>query len=288
MVLTFGSTNNLVNSMIKINSSNINIVPILDSKSNKLQISCKYFLTLFDIHNDLEIKNFFSYMTDETRTIVYPFVKDAQIDYSLMLEIDQFYNIDLDNTNLNIKDISNNIDNFINIVKESNGQIVFVLDICYLLNFMVGLKTQSKPNHLIDMILYKLSNNTLVEISDIYILDKQSLIKNTSNLLYTQLDKCMNKSITKLDDKNIHIYKGIEESLMDNVYWNILQPEMKISKHIDKIKSPFDDSYFNLVKINDKEYFVKKINISECVDKNLFNLDKNHGIIIDPIERIFI
>ena len=325
MVFTFVTTEDLINSMIQINSTGISEIKVFGSKSKKLHISCKYFLTLFDIHNDLEINNFFSYINDETRTIEYPYVKNNQIDYSMMLEKDQFYNIELENTNLNIKDISTNIDNFIKIVKESCGQIVLVLDICYLLNFMLGLKMKNIPNHLVDMILYKLSNSEISEISEIssiYILDKQSVIKNTSNLFYTQLDLCMslswswssntntntntnnnnnsnsdsmglnlNKNI-KLNEKiiseNIIIYKNVEESLVNNVYWNVLKPEMKISKHVGIIKSPFDNSQFNLVIINDKEYFVKKINISECVDKNIFNLDKNPGIIIDPIERLFI
>ncbi len=289
MVLTFNNCNDLINSMVKINSS---WVKITDEKLNKLPISCKYFLTLFDLQNDIEINNFFSYINDETRTLNFPFVKDDSVDYSMMLEIEQFYNIDLNN-NLTIKDISSNIDKFINIVNESCGKIVFVLDICYLLNFMVKMKNELKPNHLVDMIMYKLTNlskttnSNITNVSEIFILDRQNIISNYSNIFYLQLEKCLNKNDIVYDEKYIVVYKNIEESLIENVYWNILDPCIKISEHIGKIKSPYDEnSYFNLVKINNDTYFLKKISISECVEKNLFDLDNNPGIIIEPIDRL--
>lgn len=283
MVLVFNSVANLINSMIEINSTWVKKVS--DTKSNKLPISCKYFLTLIDIQNDNEIKDFFSYINDETRTIEFPFIKNNHIDYSMMLEMEQFYNIELVN---NIKDISKNIDEFIDIVKESNGKIVFILDIEYLLNLMVKFKLESNPNHLIDMILHKLSNSNIPEITEIYILDKQSTIKNKSNLLYNQLDICIKKNKNKIENKNIIVYKDIDESLLDNIYWNILEEHIKISSYIGKIKSPYDDTYFNLMKIDEKNYFVKQIDIMDCIDKNLFNLDNNPGIIINPIDRLFI
>jgi hypothetical protein len=122
MVSIFNSVSDLINSMVKLNSSWNKVSNIkLNEKSNKLPISCRYFLTILDSHN---------------RTIDYPFVKEPNIDYSMMIEIEQFHNIDLDK-NLTIQNISNNIDEFINIVNESNGKIIFVLDICYLLNFIV-------------------------------------------------------------------------------------------------------------------------------------------------------
>ncbi len=279
--MIFNNTNDLVNSLIKINSS---WIKISDEKLKKLPISCKYFLTLFDNQNDIEINNFFSYITDETRTMNFPFVKDNSIDYSMMLEIEQFYNIELNN-NLTIKDISNNIDNFINIVNESNGKIVFVLDICYLLNFMVQMKNESKPNHLVDMIIHKLTN--VSNVSEILILDRQNIITNPTNLFYLQLEKCLKKSNFIHDEKYIHVYKSTEESIIENVYWNVLDSSVKITEHIGKIQSPYDsNSYFNYFKINNGEYFVKKISINECIEKNLFDLGNNPGIIIDPIDRL--
>lgn len=289
MVSIFNNATDLINSLVKINSS---WIKISNEKLNRLPISCKYFLTLFDFQNDIEIKNFFSYITDETRTIDYPFVKDDHINYSFMLEIEQFYNIDL-NENQTIKDISNNIDDFINIVNESNGKIVFVLDVCFLSNFMVEMKIKSKPCHLIDMIIYKLTNlskttnSNITNVSEIFILDRQNIINNHTNLFYLQLEKCLNKNNVIRNDKFIVVYKNTEESILENVYWNVLNPCIKISEHIGKIKSPYDEnSYFNLVKINNDTYFVKKISIIDCIEKNLFDLDNNPGIIIEPIDRL--
>ena len=137
-------------------------------------------------------------------------------------------------SNMTIKDISNNIDTFINMVNESNGKIVFVLDICFILNFMVKMKNQSKPNHLVDIILFKLSNlskstnSNISNVSEIFILDKQNLITNQNNFFYLQLEKCLKKNIPINDEKYIHVYKNVEESIKENVYWNILEPYIKI------------------------------------------------------------
>lgn len=284
MVEIFNSVEKLSNSLVNINSSWVKEVS--NSKLNKFPISCCYFLTLLDISNDDEIANLFAYINDETRTIEYPFVKDEEINYSLMLEPEQFYNINL---NSNIKNISTNIDEFLNIVNESDGKIIFVLDISYLVNFMIELKNKSIPNHLIDMILYKLKNST--KISNIYILDKQSMISNTSNLLYTQLKMCINNATNtnyKLDERKIVVFKDTEESLIENVYWNVLEPGIIINEYIGKIKSLYDDTYYNLMKIGEKTYFVKQIDIYDCVDKNLYILNDNPGIILDPVDRLFI
>lgn len=301
MTQIFNKTSDLVNTMIKINSSWIKIT---DEKLKKLPMSCKYFLTMLDISNDLEIKKFFSYMNDETRTIEFPFEKQPNIDYSMMLEMDQFYNIELSEDS-SLKQISNNIDEFINIVRESNGKIVFVIDINYFKKFLIDIKNKSVPNHLTDLILYKLlhvstnsENQNTIKITDIFILDKDNIVQNPHNLFYLQLKQCVSLNVNTQDinidemkqkiikDKYIMVYKKTADSLIENVYWNILEPGM-ISEHIGKIKSPFEsNSYFNLVKINDQECFVKKIYINECIEKNLFDLDKNPGIIIDPIDRL--
>lgn len=283
MVVVFDSVEKLTNSMIKINSSWTKNVS--NSKLNKFPISCCYFLTILDIENNNEIKELFTFINDDTRTIKYPFVKENDIDYSLMLEHEQFYNIELNN---NIKNISNNIDNFINILNESDGKMIFVLDIHYLVDFIIKLKNKSIPNHFIDLILFKLKNLDNSKIAEIFIFDSSSIIKNKKNLLYTQLELCQNKKIIELDEKKIIVYKDINESLIENVYWNILQPEIKITNHFGKIKSPYDDTYFNLMEIYDKKCFVKQMNLYECLDKNLYDLDNKPGIIIDPIDRLFI
>jgi hypothetical protein len=284
MVKVFNKVEDLVNSMIKINSSWIKIT---DEKLKKLPISCKYFLTVMDMKND-KITEFFEYLSDETRMIEYPFVKENDIDYSMMLEMEQFYNLDLNNKDT-IKDISNNIDEFLQIVSESNGKIVFVLDIDHLINFLVKTKNQSIPNHLLDMILFKLSTHDNSPISEILILDKNNTVKNNNNLLFIQLKMLMKENILEMekDNKDLIIYKNINDGLTDNTYWNVLTPKIKITEHICQVQSPINGEYFNLMKINNDECFVKKISASECVKNNLFDANNNE-IIIDPIDRIFI
>lgn len=284
MIKVFNKVEDLVNSMIKINSSWIKIT---DEKLKKLPISCKYFLTIMDVKND-KITEFFEYLSDETRMFEYPFVKENDIDYSMMIEMEQFYNLDLNNKDT-IKDISNNIDDFLQIVSESNGKIVFVLDIDYLINFLVKTKNQSIPNHLLDMILFKLSTHDNSPISEILILDKNNTVKNNNNLLFIQLKMLMKKNILEMEknNKDLIIYKNINDGLTDNTYWNVLTPEIKITEHICQVKSPINEEYFNLMKINNDECFVKKISASECVKNNLFDTNNNE-IIIDPIDRIFI
>ena len=304
MVSIFNNTSDLINSMIQINLSGIKIIK---NKSKKLPISCKYYLTMMDFINDKEIGKFNEYMNDDTRTMQYPFVKDELIDYSMMLEIEQFHNIDLTG-NYTINNISRDIDEFIEIVNKSTGKIVLVIDICYLLNFIIEKKTKSLPNHLIDMIIYKLSNLSKItnanisKVSEILILDRENIIENKSNLFYLQLEKCLIKTDLdlNLDSNTKHskyfiVYKNIDESIINNVYWNVLDPNTKITENIGKIKSPYvleseteTNSYFNIVKIGDLQYFLKKINILDCIEKNLFDLDNNPGIIIDPIDRFYV
>ena len=73
-----------------------------------------------------------------------------------MIEYEQFYQIDLENSNL--KEISDNLDNFFQIVKESEGEIFFAIDINYLIDNFINSK-KMYPNHLVDFILWKLKKS---------------------------------------------------------------------------------------------------------------------------------
>lgn len=277
MFRVFNKIDNLFNNIIITNNED----PINPTKTiESVPISNKYFLTILDNKKD-EIQSFFDYINDNTRTIEYPFKKNKNIDYSFMVEQEQFYQIDLENSNL--KEISDNLDDFFQIVKESNGEIVFVLDLNYLIENFVKSKNVA-PNHLIDFILWKLKN----KVTYILILDINMIVKNYNNLLFAQLETCfINWDLTKYDlNKNILVYKDIEEEVYQNTYWNLLYPEIKITEHIQKIKSPYGESEFNIVKINNKECFLSKINIADIVEKNLLNLHNEPGIIIQPTDRI--
>lgn len=277
MFRVFNNIDNLFNNIIITNSED----PIYPNQTiESIPISNKYFLTILDNNKD-EIKTFFDYINDNTRTIEYPFNKNKNIDYSFMVEQEQFYQIDLENSNL--KEISDNLDNFFQIIKESDGEIVFVLDLNYLFENFVKSKN-TYPNHLIDFILWKLKN----KVTYILLLDSNMLVKKYNNLLFAQLETCfINWNLAKYDlNKNILVYKNVEEEVYENIYWNLLYPEMKIIEHIQKIKSPFGESEFDLVKINEKECFLSKINLLDIIEKNLLNLHNDPGIIIEPIDRI--
>lgn len=282
MVLIFNKIDDLINSLVKINSHHVK--NIYHTKFKNFPISNCYYLTLLNDFDDNEIIEFFNYINDDTRSLKYPYVKDEDIDYSLMLENEQFYNLTLFGQN-KIKNISNNIDDFIEIVSESDGKILLVLDISYLINYMVKLKNQSIPDFLIDLITFKILN--LPNIIDIYILDREFIVKNNSNILYKQFEMCINKNlnISKIDN-NIIVYRDVESSPNENLYWNILDDNINIPVHHGKIKSPYDDSYFNIMQIDNNLCYVKKINILEFIDKNLFTKDKNPGIIIHPLDRL--
>lgn len=277
MFRVFNNIDNLFNNIVIINNED----PIYSTKTiESIPISNKYFLTILNYKND-DIKSFFDYINDYTRILEYPFKKNKNINYSFMIENEQLYQIDLENSNL--KEISNNLDNFFQIVKESEGEIVFVLDINYLIENFINSKKIS-PNHLIDFILWKLQN----KVTYISILDLNMTVKKYNNMLFAQLETCfINCDLSKYNlDQNILVYKDICEEVYENVYWSLLYPEMKITKNKEKIISPYDKSEFNIVEINNNECFLGKINLSDVINKNLLNLGNEPGIIIQPSDRI--
>lgn len=282
--------NELFNLLIKMNGENtqlVNFICTYNTNNNihcKIPMSNKYFLTLID-NSNFDVINFFSYINDDTRIVSFPFEKKNNIDYSLMLESTQFYNIELQNSFLT--EISLNLDKFFKIVKESSGEINLIIDIKFLIDFELLTKQKSQSNHLIDAIIWKLKNN---KINSCIIIDPDNIIKNCSNMLYIQLESCLiNFDKTKYDfNKNLVVFKSIDDSIVETVYWNVLLPEMKISEVINKIKSPFDNTYFDIVKINEKYCFLYNISIKDCIGKNLLNLNNEPGIIIEPIDRLCI
>ena len=123
------------------------------------------------------------------------------------------------------------------------------------------------------------------------ILDSNNTVTKYNNMLFAQLETCfINYDLSKYNlDKHLLVYKNVNEEVYENVYWNLLYPEIKITKNKEKIKSPYEEkeeSEFSIVEINNKEYFLAKITLSDIIYKNLLNLDYNPGIIIQPIDRI--
>jgi hypothetical protein len=277
MFRVFNNIDNFFNNLIVTNNQD----PIFPTKTTEsVPISNKYFLTLLANSNG-DMKSFFDYINDHTRTIQYPFKKNKNIDYSFMIEYEQFYQIDLENSNL--KEISDNLNDFFQIVKESDGEIVFVLDVGYLIGNFIDSKKEV-PNHLIDFMLFKLKN----KVSWISVLDTNSIVTKYNNMLFAQLETCfVNNDLSKYNlDSNLLVYKNIDEEVYENVYWNLLYPEMKITQNKKKIKSSCGELEFDIVEINSKDCFLAKINLSDIINKNLLNLNDDPGIIIQPSDRI--
>jgi len=278
----------LFNTIIKINGENPIMIDFnceYNTKSNingKIPISNKYFLSVLSNESE-EVNKFFSYITDETRS-EYPFNKDSGIDYSMGIEIEQILNMDI--LNSSIKEVSYYLQEFLKISSESNGDIFFIIDIKFMVEFEIMMRQKSQPNHLIEMILWVLKN----KIDGIILIDPHDFVGNNSNMLYVQLESCLknyNPNKYRIGLENyILVYRDINDSVIETVYWNILFPGIKISKFIEKIKSPYDETNFDIVQINNKNCFLYKIKIFDCIEKNLLNLENEPGIIIEPIDRL--
>ena len=117
---------------------------------------------------------------------------------------------------------------------------------------------------------------------------------------------CLKNKFDYLDKINVQelvVYKYINESAsltdfdldnnMDNleeknIYWKLVDENNKITQYLNRIKSPYDDTYFNIMIINSKPSYVKKINIFELLNTNIFEIKKNLPITIQPIQRLYI
>ena len=284
----FNNINELTNYMLKINNTNPHWVN--NKKNCSIPISNKYFLTIFDLENP-SIISWNQYINDVLREIPFPFVRSPDIDYSFVIESEQTLNIDI--KKLTLSDISIQINTFFKIISDDisnlNCEVILVLDIGYLIENYIKSTENSIPNHLIEFIIWTMG---IKKISHIFILDSNNIISNHSNIMYTQLKSCIkNYELTDKDifdlDKKILVYKNIEDNTFENPYWNVLYPDMKISKFIQKIKSPFDDtSDFSVVIIKDVQCFLHKISLADILNKNLINLENNPGIIINPIDKL--
>ena len=274
----FTNYEELFDTMIKINGENP--LWLYNKKNNSLPVSNKYFLTMLYDKN-IDVLSFLNHIDDSERKLEYPFVKKDNIDYSFMIENVQIYNIDLKNSSL--LTVSNNLDEFLSVTKESEAEIILVLDINYLIDFFVITKKKSQPNHLFDLIIWKLKN----KLSHILILDNSNIIINPNNMLCTQLEKCLkNNSNNSNFDKKMLVFKDTSESVIENVYWNLFYPEMKISEYIEKIKSPYDDSYFDIVQINDKICYLYEVCFKDIIIKNIMNSNSQQGILVEPLDRL--
>ena len=311
MLSVFDTADKFFNHLVKTNG--INPSWMTNKRDDSIPISNKYFITVFDQFNE-HFSNFINYISDDTRNTAWEFGKEDGVDYSLMIEPEQLSQIDLSTQTLN--DISKQLDLLFEIVNESDGQIVLVFDIGHLISNYIGSKEIGQPNHLIELLLYKLKN----ELSEVCILNNNNFISNKYNMLCAQFELCIKgnnqKNLVKYNfDKYVLVYKNTSDDIETNPYWNLFYPQMKISKLIGKIPSPIrtnkknnnsDSHYdsdsirdtietnqntmsnndFDIVEINNKECFAYKLNLPDHIDENLLNIKNEIIILIDPLDRL--
>ena len=212
------SYDELFNTLIKINNEDPIMVDFnceYNTKSNisgKIPISNKYFLSILSTESE-DVSKFFSFISDGMGT-EYPFKKSDGIDYSMVIEPEQFFNMDIYGSSL--RELNHLVGEFLKVVMESNGEICFIIDIKFIIDFEIHTKQSKQPNHLVEMILYLLAGR----IDHIVLIDSNGVIKNNSNMLYIQFESCLkNFNPNKYQlDKNILVYRKTADSVVETVY----------------------------------------------------------------------
>ena len=64
--------------------------------------------------------------------------------------------------------------------------------------------------------------------------------------------------------------------------------DVVIEKKIVQLDSDLNsDTTYWFGLINNKESFISRVNVLDIIDKNIFELNKNSGIILDPLDKIY-
>jgi hypothetical protein len=284
MTVFFDSYDKLFNHIIKFNSEE----PII-TDTYLIPISNKYYITLLD-NTQKPIKKFFNYVKDESRVGTYPFVKEDNIDYEFALEKEQFYKIKLFKTN--IRKLDDDLNEFIKTINESNAKVNLIIDIDYFINFHTYFQKNNIPNHFLDFLIFKLKRYSFVE--HIFIINHNSLISRDC-LLIRYLESITSyfnliessESFKQLLEKKIIVKKPKGESVIESIYWSLLDKNIVYEK-INEIQSPiYNYDSFDIIKIDEEEYFAIEIQVSDIFYINLFEItDDNPGIVLNPLEKL--
>ncbi len=273
----YNDFNELINELYRFNSSDL----IYMDKYN-LPVSNKYYLSVVDnSDSNSKFKNFFDYAFDKTRTLEKNFIVNPDTDVKVDWEEEQFYMINLGEKSL--KELDNEISQLINVIVESNTQLTLIIDINYLINFIKKYKQNNQQIHIYDWLLYKLNN---CSISNIIIYDESSKYQ-LNNLLYKQMETVLLKNYISDYDNKIMVIKNFDDQL-DNVYWKIIKENNTQIECIKEIKSESssDSEVYYYGTILNKEFYICKTNVPNIIKKNIFELNDNPGIVLDPIEKI--
>ncbi len=258
-----------------------------------IPISNKYFITLVNLQDE-PFESFFSYIFDETREVTCPFVleENNKSVTGLKWDPEQFYSIVLGEKNL--KQIENDIEQVYSDVQESNANVYLILDINYLINFLIIGEKAKVPVHIFDFLLLKLKK---FNFDSIIIYDENNNY-DESNLLYEQIKtnfKIINKFESEIFTREIQVYKKIDSNDLD-IYWNMtnfndvidIKQQVKTPNYNDNDDDDNIESQnsFSFGLVNGSESFISKIKILDIIEKNIFELESNPGIILDPLDKI--
>lgn len=279
----FASSTDLFNQIIYTNSQNIIYANI---SGISVPLSNKYYMTLYDIESNNDFKKFFDFIKDDSRTIDFPFEKNNDnLTNHYYPEIEQFMHLDLNEHPIKF---SNKIEKLKNCVEESNADTILIIEIEYLINFLLMMSNATDiQNNIYEMLIFQLNQ---IKPSNIYIVDSKKIV-NCNNLLYVQLELCMKnyncdliKTFYNLD-KNIDIIKNISD-VQTNIYWILLNTDNY--EKIDEILSPINNNTIDVIKIDTQHYFKYTLSLFEIIDKNLYQMNhqNDNGFLIEPFDRI--
>ena len=280
-------SNQLFNMLFKINSKDL-----IYLNTHNIPVSNKYYITVVDKFNG-EIADFLKYIFDDTREIQQNFIPDLDTDTNLKWDLEQFYFVELGKGNLIT--LENDLDEVKSIIQDSNGETVLLIDINYLIDYLTICDKENIPVHIYDFLLLKFKQ---FNFEKILIFDGENKYSK-NNMLYKQiglfldpeniiLQKLLNSESDSESDSNsnqIHVYKKFQDNDY-NIIWKIAMSDDLVikTKVVDTTVTTGIKFYFG--KVNHVESFISKIKISEIIRKNIFELDDNPGIIVDPIDKI--
>ena len=262
-----------------------------------IPISNKYFITLVNLQDE-PFESFFSYIFDETREIACPFVLEENNKNitGLKWDSEQFYSIVLGEKSL--VQLENDIEQVYSDVEESNANVYLIIDINYLINFLIIGEKAKIPVHIFDFLLLKLKK---FNFDSIIIYDETNNYTE-SNLLYEQIKtnfRIINKLDSEMFTREIKVYKKIDSNYLD-IYLNITNfndiivikqkvkaPDSKESEEPKETEeTDQSESVFSFGLVNGSESFISKVKILDIIGKNIFELENNPGIILDPLDKI--
>lgn len=269
----------LFNLLFQINNKNL-----LFLNEAYVPISNKYYITILDTKQK-PFSDFFNYIFDETREIEPPFIVDPDTDTKLKWDKEQYYFIELGEKNF--FELENDLAIVHSEISDSNGSTILLIDIDYLINHLIECAESDIPTHIYDFLLFQLKK---FNFESVIIFDSTNEY-NKSNLLYEQIKlnfNVINKSESKFNQEQLQVYNKID-SMQLNIFWNMInQLDVVIEKKVVQLESDLNSgTTYWYGYVNNTESFISKVKIIDIIDKNIFELNKNSGIILDPLDKIY-